>query len=181
MDEVIETVEVTVPAEMPEDTSSTVLDGPPSPAGEGETIAEPEGGEALTQGEVIAEIAAPLLPRQKRETAPAEPVGDKPPQPAEPKRDFKKEYETLIAIHPEVADGKIPDEVFKHAAKEGTNLLNVYEAKLIADQRKELDELRKEIAALKQNGEAFRHAPVTGSGFAPTGKTDPYALAWERA
>ena len=177
MDEVIETVEMTVPAEMPEAAAPTE-----QPEGEGGGTAAEEVA-PVTEGEVIAEIveeiAPPPLPRTKR-LAEKETVNE-PQQPAVPKRDFKQEYETLIAIHPEVADGKIPDEVFKQAATEGTNLLNVYEAKLIADQRKELDELRKEIAALKQNGEAFRHAPVTGSGFAPTGKTDPYALAWERA
>ena len=195
--EVVEVVEETA-AEPPEGGSPH-----PSPT---ELVTPSPTGEGFTPGEIIEEIVAPLLPRAKRqaqtdsaeEPPTANGLRERPQAPskratersealsesvpaASPARDFKKEYETLIAIHPEVADGKIPDEVFKQAATEGTNLLNVYEAKLIADQRKELDELRKEIAALKQNGEAFRHAPVTGSGFAPTGKTDPYALAWERA
>ena len=91
-------------------------------------------------------------------------------------RDFDYEISVLRSAHPEVKE--LPQEVLDASVQEDSNVLAAYEQYRNRQLSAEVEQLRRENLALKQNAEAAARAPVTAvsSGGSIDGQEiDPFA------
>ena len=74
-------------------------------------------------------------------------------------RDFDYEISVLRSVHPDIKE--LPQEVLDASVQEDSNVLAAYEQYRNRQLTAEVENLRKENLALKQNAEAAARAPVT--------------------
>ena len=79
--------------------------------------------------------------------------------PGKPQRDFDREIAVLRKAHPDIKE--LPQEVLDASVQEDSNVLAAYEQYRNRQLTAEVENLRKENLALKQNAEAAARAPVT--------------------
>ena len=80
-----------------------------------------------------------------------------------PAHDWESEWAELARLHPEVVGTKLPDDIYQACIESEEKPVSVYERMMLARKQTEIDELRAEIATLKQNAEAAARAPVSAS------------------
>ena len=79
--------------------------------------------------------------------------------PGKPQRDFDREIAVFRKAHPDIKE--LPQEVLDASVQEDSNVLAAYEQYRNRQLTAEVENLRKENLALKQNAEAAARAPVT--------------------
>ena len=102
-----------------------------------------------------------------------------PEEAAPPVRDFTAEWRELAEAHPEVVGKELPDDIYQACMTGDLPPLRVYETMMLAKQAEEIENLKKEIATLRQNAETAARAPVSavsGSG-AIAEPEDPFIKA----
>lgn len=94
----------------------------------------------------------------------------------EEKRDFGAEALELLQVYPQLRGRQLPDAVLAECAR-GQRLLQAYRNYESRENRAELQRLRRENEALRQNAEAARRAPVwgvSGGGCTDNSPADPF-------
>ena len=101
---------------------------------------------------------------QNQEEAPAaEPEFEPITMPETPVHDWESEWAELARVHPEVIGQKLPDDIYQACIESAERPVRVYEQMMLAKKQEEIDDLRAQIATLKQNAEAAARAPVSAS------------------
>ena len=140
-------------------------------------------GEAEAEMETIQPEAAEAAPEPEAAEAAAEPAEvpeetaapEEAEQPAEPSQTPEIDpaiyagWQELARAHPEVVGKPLPDDIMKACVESGLPPLRVYESMRLVKQGEQIEALKQEIAALRQNAEAAARAPVTA---ASTGGSD---------
>ena len=153
MDEVMEQRAVEVAAEaaaLPEVTSP----GEPAIV---ENIVEPTSELSAENSEAGFFVAQNQEPEE--ETPAFEPIT----MPETPVHDWESEWAELAKVHPEVIGQKLPDDIYQACIESAERPVRVYEQMMLAKKQEEIDDLRAQIATLKQNAEAAARAPVSAS------------------
>ena len=83
--------------------------------------------------------------------------------PEAPVHDWESEWAELAKVHPEVIGQKLPDDIYQACIQSAERPVHVYEQMMLAKKQEEIDDLRAQIATLKQNAEAAARAPVSAS------------------
>ena len=83
--------------------------------------------------------------------------------PETPVHDWEREWAELARAHPEVIGHEFPDDIYQACIQSAERPVHVYEQMMLAKKQEEIDELRAQIATLKQNAEAAARAPVSAS------------------
>ena len=83
--------------------------------------------------------------------------------PETPVHDWESEWTELARVHPEVIGQKLPDDIYQACIQSAERPVRVYEQMMLAKKQAEIDDLRAQIATLKQNAEAAARAPVSAS------------------
>ena len=84
-----------------------------------------------------------------------------------PPRDHYAEWQELAEAHPEVVGKELPDDIYQACMTGDLPPLRVYETMMLAKQAEEIENLKKEIATLRQNAENTARAPVSASAGSP--------------
>lgn len=80
---------------------------------------------------------------------------------APPPRDWLSEWKELADAHPEVVRQPMPEDIYEACLQSELPPLRVYESRMLAHLSAELEQLKAENAALRQNADAASRAPVT--------------------
>ena len=83
--------------------------------------------------------------------------------PETPVHDWESEWAELARAHPEVIGHEFPDDIYQACIESAEHPVRVYEQMMLAKKQEEIDDLRAQIATLKQNAEAAARAPVSAS------------------
>ena len=156
MDEVTEQVaeaiaEAAAPVESPPEVT------PPGEPATVENIDEPTSELSAENSEAGFFVAQNQEPEE--ETPAFEPI----PMPEMPVHDWEREWTELARAHPEVIGQKLPDDIYQACIESAEHPVHVYEQMMLAKKQEEIDDLRAQIATLKQNAEAAARAPVSAS------------------
>ena len=95
----------------------------------------------------------------EEETPAFEPIS----MPETPVHDWEREWAELARAHPEVIGHEFPDDIYQACIESAEHPVRVYEQMMLAKKQEEIDDLRAQIATLKQNAEAAARAPVSAS------------------
>ncbi len=82
-------------------------------------------------------------------------------------------WQELAKAHPEVVGKPLPDDIMQACVMSGVPPLRVYESMMLKKQGEQIEALKQEITALRQNAEAAQRAPVTAASLGGNEGNDP--------
>ncbi len=140
-----------------------------------ETVPVSAEAEEETPNEAEVSETENVVPEAGAEDIPADLDGEESPEPSYPQIDpaVYAGWQELATAHPEVVGKPLPDDIMQACVMSGLPPLRVYESMMLKKQGEQIEALKQEITALRQNAEAAQRAPVTAASLGGSEGNDP--------